>query len=269
MSHVSLRREPYRQASPSQCAAIRVPARTFPEEPGQSIAARSAACGRGLGRLLIPWVAPSSARFSSSRRGQPTDCVRLRPALYGCLWGNRAEAGERRGITGQRRRAPDRQTCWSEALFAGWQVQDSNLRSYTATDLQNVAAHAVTCVVAAPPPNFRTNSPRLRGRSFADLPMSGRGARARSVGRPAGVRHCRVPNCRGWTWTASTTWRRRSEVSDARPRAASLGGSTKAGWLRVNWMRRTSRCGYLSRSATHCSTSTQTSSRSRLGSLNT
>jgi hypothetical protein len=53
MSHVSLRREPYRQASPSQCAAIRVPART-PEEPGQSIAARSAACGPGLARLLIP-----------------------------------------------------------------------------------------------------------------------------------------------------------------------------------------------------------------------
>jgi hypothetical protein len=52
--HGSLRREPYRQASPSQCAAIRVPARTFPEEPGQSIPARSAACGRGLGLLLIP-----------------------------------------------------------------------------------------------------------------------------------------------------------------------------------------------------------------------
>ena len=42
-------------------------------------------------------------------------------------------------------RASDRQTCWSEALLAGWQVQDSNLRRHTPTDLQNVEAHAVTC----------------------------------------------------------------------------------------------------------------------------
>ena len=61
---------------------------------------------------------------------------------------------------GYMRRASDRQTCWSEALFAGWQVQDSNLRRHTATDLQNDAAHAVTCGFTAPPPNFGTNSPR-------------------------------------------------------------------------------------------------------------
>ena len=58
------------------------------------------------------------------------------------------------------RRAPDRQTSRSEALFAGWQVQDSNLRRHTPTDLQNEAAHAVTCGFTAPPPNFRTDSPR-------------------------------------------------------------------------------------------------------------
>ena len=195
MSHVSLRREPYRQASPSQCAAIRVPARTFPEEPGLSIAARSAACGRGLARLLIPWVAPSSARFSSSRRGQPTDCVRLRPALYGCLWGNRAEAGERRGITGQRRRASDRQTCWSEALFARWQVQDSNLRSYTATDLQNVDAHAVTCVVHRSPAELQHDIPHAAlppATPCYDRAPSGT-ARGRTVVRDRPSDHAIVP----------------------------------------------------------------------------
>jgi hypothetical protein len=41
-----------------------------------------------------------------------------------------------------------------------WQVQDSNLRRHTPTDLQNDAAHAVTCRYAAPPPNFSTISAR-------------------------------------------------------------------------------------------------------------
>lgn len=38
---------------------------------------------------------------------------------------------------GQRRRASDPQTCWSGALFTGWQAQDSNLRRHTPTDLQS------------------------------------------------------------------------------------------------------------------------------------
>jgi hypothetical protein len=42
-----------------------------------------------------------------------------------------------------------------------WQVQDSNLRRHTPTDLQNDDAHAVTCGVTAPPPDFGTISPRL------------------------------------------------------------------------------------------------------------
>jgi hypothetical protein len=40
------------------------------------------------------------------------------------------------------------------------QVQDSNLRRHTPTDLQNVAAHALTCVFTAPRPNFGTISAR-------------------------------------------------------------------------------------------------------------
>jgi hypothetical protein len=58
------------------------------------------------------------------------------------------------------RRAPDGQTPRSEALFTVWQVQDSNLRRHTPTDLQNATAHAVTCRFTAPPPNFGTNSAR-------------------------------------------------------------------------------------------------------------
>jgi hypothetical protein len=41
-----------------------------------------------------------------------------------------------------------------------WQVQDSNLRRHTPTDLQNDAAHALTCGFTAPAPNFGTISPR-------------------------------------------------------------------------------------------------------------
>jgi hypothetical protein len=37
-------------------------------------------------------------------------------------------------------------------------VQDSNLRRHTPTDLQNDAAHAVTCAFAARLSIFRTNS---------------------------------------------------------------------------------------------------------------
>ena len=74
-----------------------------------------------------------------------------RTAVNHRIWPDRA---------GQRRRASDRQTCWSEALFAGWQVQDSNLRRHTPTDLQNVAAHALTCGFVAPLSNFRTDSSR-------------------------------------------------------------------------------------------------------------
>jgi hypothetical protein len=43
-----------------------------------------------------------------------------------------------------------------------WQVQDSNLRRHTPTDLQNDAAHALTCRFTAPPPGFRTHSTRPR-----------------------------------------------------------------------------------------------------------
>jgi len=58
------------------------------------------------------------------------------------------------------RRAQNRQTCWSEALFTEWQVQDSNLRRHTPTDLQNVDAHSLTWGFTAPLSNFRTSSPQ-------------------------------------------------------------------------------------------------------------
>lgn len=39
-------------------------------------------------------------------------------------------------------------------------------RSGTATELQNVDAHAVTCVFTTPPPSFGTISPRFGGPQF-------------------------------------------------------------------------------------------------------
>jgi hypothetical protein len=55
-----------------------------------------------------------------------------------------------------------------------WQVQDSNLRRHTPTDLQNDAAHALTCRFTAPRPNFGTISarphPRLDGRRCRRFP---------------------------------------------------------------------------------------------------
>jgi hypothetical protein len=42
-----------------------------------------------------------------------------------------------------------------------WQVQDSNLRRHTPTDLQNDAAHALTCGFTDLPAQFRTDSARL------------------------------------------------------------------------------------------------------------
>jgi hypothetical protein len=44
---------------------------------------------------------------------------------------------------------PPTQTCWSGALFNWWQVQDSNLRRHTPTDLQNDDAQALTSSFAA------------------------------------------------------------------------------------------------------------------------
>jgi hypothetical protein len=56
----------------------------------------------------------------------------------------------------------DQQKRRSEALSTRWQVQDSNLRRHTPTDLQNDAAHAVTCRFVAPASNFGRYSPRFR-----------------------------------------------------------------------------------------------------------
>jgi hypothetical protein len=50
---------------------------------------------------------------------------------------------------GYLRRALDRQTPWSEALFRWWQVQDSNLRRHTPTDLQSDDRHALACTFTA------------------------------------------------------------------------------------------------------------------------
>jgi hypothetical protein len=97
----------------------------------------------------------------------PTSHGRLCPAESGGL---RLPVGKLCGSTRehwsprQRRRAPDGQTPRSEALLAVWQVQDSNLRRHTPTDLQNDAAHAVTCRFTTPPPNFRTHSARFSER---------------------------------------------------------------------------------------------------------
>jgi hypothetical protein len=66
-----------------------------------------------------------------------------------------AAVGQSRTTT----KASDRQARRSEAPFDWWQVQDSNLRRHTPTDLQNDAAHAVTWAFAAPPPNLGTDSP--------------------------------------------------------------------------------------------------------------
>ena len=63
---------------------------------------------------------------------------------------------------GQRERASAGQTPRSEALFSLWPVQDSNLRRYTPTDLQNDTAHALTCTFTPEQGNFRTTSPRIK-----------------------------------------------------------------------------------------------------------
>jgi 2-methylisocitrate lyase-like PEP mutase family enzyme len=62
-----------------------------------------------------------------------------------------------------------------------WQVQDSNLRRHTPTDLQNDAAHAVTCGFTTPPPNFSTICARLSGRRFTDLAVERVGAARRAI----------------------------------------------------------------------------------------
>jgi hypothetical protein len=102
-------------------------------------------------------------RAPGGRHGSPPPkdgCVRPSPGVYGCLCGSCAEVRGSTGLHGQRRRAPDGQTPRSEALFTVWQVQDSNLRRHTPTDLQNVGAHALTCWFTASPPNLGTISPR-------------------------------------------------------------------------------------------------------------
>ena len=85
---------------------------------------------------------------------------------------------------GYMRRAPDGQTPRSEALFAGWQVQDSNLRRHTPTDLQNVGAHALTCWFTTRPSNFGTNSPTLEGAAVSRI------CRDPCIGSSDALAHC-------------------------------------------------------------------------------
>ena len=49
------------------------------------------------------------------------------------------------------------------------QVQDSNLRGRTPTDLQTADAHAMTWAFGAPPVNLGTDSPRSSPASVTDL----------------------------------------------------------------------------------------------------
>jgi hypothetical protein len=152
-------------------------------------------------------------RPCSAQPRPPTDgCVRPSPGVYGCLCGSCAEVRGSTGLHGVRRRASDGQTPRSEALFAVWQVQDSNLRRHTPTDLQNDDAHAMTCRFTTPPLNFRTDSSRPQHLSRDTRSDGGRGhhksrseggacfsapekllpgrasAQSRLSGRPRGVR---------------------------------------------------------------------------------
>jgi hypothetical protein len=133
---------------------------------------------------------PRWAPGGRHRSPPPTDgCVRPSPGVYGCLWGSCAEVRGSTGLHGQRRRAPG-----SEALLAVWQVQDSNLRRHTPTDLQNDAAHAVTCAFTTPPPNFHTISAQpaiTRTTRDRDLHQS---MAWTPRGRPTGTSARRVPS---------------------------------------------------------------------------
>ena len=139
--------------------------------PGSPFASRSTPCA-------VVWGACSSHR---SHRRQPDSraCVEVnRPTVSGCVRRSTGVCGEivrkptRGGVPPDNDEGPlTGERAGQRPFFAWWQVQDSNLRSYTATDLQNVAAHAVTCAFTAPSSNFSTNSPQLSARSFTE-PMS-------------------------------------------------------------------------------------------------
>jgi hypothetical protein len=75
--------------------------------------------------------------------------------------------------TGVHPKGPPTQTCWSEALFSLWQVQDSNLRRCTPTDLQNDDSHRLTSDSAIGGENFRPISPRCVLATVRRLPLTG------------------------------------------------------------------------------------------------
>jgi hypothetical protein len=143
-----------------QCPAVRGLVRgvvTSQHTTGWSVrpSSKQQACTRRRAALPQPhWGKPSTAASTTSlgavwmlrapggRHGSPrpmASCVRPSPGVYGCLWGSCAEVRGSTGLHGERRRAPDGLTPRSEALFAVWQVQDSNLRRHTPTDLQSAS----------------------------------------------------------------------------------------------------------------------------------
>jgi hypothetical protein len=116
------------------------------------------------------------------------------------------------------KRASDTQTRWSAALFDGWQVQDSNLRRHTPTDLQNDGTHAVNCGFTATQPKFRRTSSRIR--QAVAKPMRKAGLVLRN---PLGVSYLqlRLPNTAGTmkrSLPSAATGGQRVEVSSPHDR---------------------------------------------------